>query len=284
VSSLLDPAFLRELEGLKLDLRRRLEGPRAGERRGLRRGAGTEYAGHRPYAVGDDLRRVDWNAFARLRELVFRTTLPDTDATVHLLLDASRSMGFGAPTKLRVACRLAAALGYLCLTGSERVALTVEAGEGATPRPPWRGRSRVPALLGALEALSPAGSASLVRAAAGLRAARGGLLVAFTDGQDADTEAAVGALAATRLEGCLVHVLSDGELSPTLDGDLELVDSESGETLQVTVDTDVLSDLRGRIEALSAALEGRCARRGVRYVRAFGAFDGRAVLARILGA
>ncbi|MBI5513938.1 MAG: DUF58 domain-containing protein [Deltaproteobacteria bacterium] len=284
MTSLLDPAFVRELERLKVELRRRLDGPHAGERRGLRRGAGVEYAGHRPYAPGDDLRRVDWNAFARLRELVFRTTLPDTDATVHLVLDASRSMAFGEPSKLRVACRLAAAIGYLCLTGSERVGLHVEAGEGSAPRPPWRGRARVPSLLAALEALRPAGAASLARAAGALKGARGGLAVCFTDGLDEGAEAAVGRLAATGLECCLVQVLSDEELSPAFDGDLELVDSESGETLRLSVDEGVASELHARVRALSEALEGQCRRRGVRYVGAFGGAEALSVLARVLGA
>ena len=82
-----------------------------GERRSPRKGISVEFSDYRPYGRGDDLRYVDWNIYGRLDRLYVKLFVDEEDLCLHLLLDASASMGFGEPSKLAYAARLAAALG-----------------------------------------------------------------------------------------------------------------------------------------------------------------------------
>ncbi|MEA2652060.1 MAG: hypothetical protein QOI85_1781, partial [Chloroflexota bacterium] len=102
---LFDETFLRRLEQLELASRRMTAGRMKGERRSVRRGQSVEFADYRNYAVGDDLRQLDWNAYARLEKLFVKLFVEEEDVTVHLLVDASRSMDYGEPNKLDAARR-----------------------------------------------------------------------------------------------------------------------------------------------------------------------------------
>src|SRR3954466_835700 len=97
--SLLDPTFVRELEALRRRLTLSVRSGSAGERASRRRGGSAEFQDHRPYAPGDDLRRVDWAAFARTGEPVLKLFRAEEDSVLRLLLDASASLGFGSPQK-----------------------------------------------------------------------------------------------------------------------------------------------------------------------------------------
>src|SRR5512147_1348130 len=110
---LLQPSFLYALDRLALVSRRMRAGTFKGERRSPRRGGSVEFADYREYAPGDDFRQVDWNAYARLERLFLRLFVEEEDATVHILLDASKSMDWGEPNKWLYARRVAAALGYI---------------------------------------------------------------------------------------------------------------------------------------------------------------------------
>ena len=121
---LFDEAFLRRLEQLAILSRQALSGQMQGERRSAKRGQSVEFADFRPYALGDDFRRIDWNAYARLERFFIKLFVSEEDVTVHLLVDVSRSMDWGTPHKLDYALRAAGALGYVALVGLDRVTVT----------------------------------------------------------------------------------------------------------------------------------------------------------------
>ena len=118
---MLDPAFLRKLERLSLVAKKVFTGQLKGERRSAKRGTSVEFADYRNYSLGDDLRYVDWNTYARLEKLFLKLFLEEEDLHVYLLVDASASMQFGEPSKFDYARRLAAALGYVGLANYDRV-------------------------------------------------------------------------------------------------------------------------------------------------------------------
>src|SRR5436309_6979366 len=93
--SLLDPKFLAQLEQLELATRKVFVGRMKGERRSKRKGQSVEFADYRNYVVGDDLRFLDWNLFARLDRLFLRLFMEEEDLHFHVLIDCSASMGFG---------------------------------------------------------------------------------------------------------------------------------------------------------------------------------------------
>ena len=122
---LFDAEFLRKLERLELLANKIFRGLIRGEHATPRRGRGIEFADFRRYRPGDDLRYIDWNIFARLDRLFLKLYASEEDLTLHVLLDVSASMDFGTPRKFDYARKLAAALAYIGLHSSDRVAIGV---------------------------------------------------------------------------------------------------------------------------------------------------------------
>src|SRR5690606_1131948 len=110
--SLLSPEFMQQLDRLDVLSRKILQGKLQGERRSKRRGQSVEFADYRSYVVGDDLRFIDWNLYARLNKLFLRLFMEEEDLSVSIVLDTSASMNCGDPDNLTYGKRLAAALGY----------------------------------------------------------------------------------------------------------------------------------------------------------------------------
>ena len=159
---LLSADFLAQLERLALLSRRAFRGRVKGERRSPRKGISVEFSDYRPYGHGDDLRYVDWNIYARLDRLYVKLFVDEEDLCLNLLLDASASMSFGAPSKLDYGARLAAALGFVGLVNLERVGVGVVRERIAEGWSPTRGRGQVLPLLDFLVS-RPAGRRDLAQ-------------------------------------------------------------------------------------------------------------------------
>lgn len=123
-AELLSPGLVARLEGLDVRSSRVFAGKLQGERRSKRRGQSTEFDDFRPYVAGDDLRRIDWNIFARLDRFFLKLFEEEQDLTVHVVVDASASMLAGSPMKLVAASRLACALGWVALVNNNRLMLS----------------------------------------------------------------------------------------------------------------------------------------------------------------
>jgi uncharacterized protein (DUF58 family) len=234
--SLVDPAFLARLERLTFRSKGLFAGLALGERRSVLRGTGLEFAGHRGYVPGDDLRALDWAALGRLSKAFVKTFEEERDLTVHLLLDTSRSMAFGSPSKLRAASRVAAALAHVALASLDRVGAALFDGRGLRLHAPARGRGALFPLLAFLESAAADGPGDPEKA---LRlhaaAARPGLTVLLSDFLETRAVESLLPHRARRHALVLVQVLAPEELDPPLEGDLKLVDSETGEELEVSV-------------------------------------------------
>lgn len=124
-SPLLDASFVRELEVLRRRLEIRARSGGAGEHLARRRGSSSEFHEHRAYAPGDDMRRIDWAAYARSGEPILKLFRAEEDVIARIVCDASLSLGFGEPLKLDTAKKLAAAVGYMTLARSERAQLFI---------------------------------------------------------------------------------------------------------------------------------------------------------------
>lgn len=269
-AGLLDPAFLQRLEALSLVSRRRVRGHQHGERRSLVRGRGIEFDDYRAYEPGDDYRYIDWNIASRLDRFFVKLFSEEEDLDVRLLVDTSRSMAAGAPSKLALAKRLAAAIGYIGLVNLDRVEVGVFS-SGPGPRlSRLRGRGRAFDLLRFLDGIGPEGATDLGLAMRRtLEAApRRGLLVVISDLLDPrGYEDALLRARHHRMQTFVIHVLAEEELAPRLSGELRLVDVETGRAVDVTVDADAL---RAYGEARDAYLEGIqrfCFRHGIDYLR-----------------
>jgi len=264
-----DEAFLRQLERLLLLMKAPVRGGLKGGRRSTKRGQSVEFADYRDYTLGDDLRQLDWNILARLERLFVKLYIEEEDVTVSLLIDASASMAAGRPPKLLFAKRAAAALGYIALASEDRVVVSALAGRTSRRMAALRGSGRLFRLLANLSAIEPApGPTDLLTATrhalAGLTGR--GIVVLCSDLFDPAADRVVRDLAASGAEVIVLHVLAPDELEPDLAGDLRLVDDETGEAVDVTVDLPVLDGYKQRLAAWRDELAAIAARRRVSYV------------------
>ena len=264
-----DEAFLRQLERLMLVTRKAVRGGMKGVRRSVKRGQSVEFTDYRDYSLGDDLRSLDWNLYARLEKLFIKLFIEEEDVNVHILVDASASMEGGAPDKLLFAKRAAAALAYVGLASYDRVSMAVLQGRVARRFPSVRGTGRVFQVLADLSGVSPApGPTDLVSACRHYAAqiTQRGPLLLISDLFDANVERAISELAGTRCDVAILHTLSTDELDPPLEGDLRLVDRETGDGVNVTADLFTLDAYKSRLTAWQARLEEVSTKRRVAYL------------------
>lgn len=269
-ASFFTPEFLVQLERLSLLSRRTFRGSVKGERRSPRRGHSVEFADYRAYGHGDDLRYVDWNIYGRLDRLHVKLFVDEEDLCLHLLVDASASMGFGTPTKLDYAVRLAAALGFVGLVNHERVGVGILRERVAEGWPPTRGRGQILPMMNFLAEVRPDGGTRLDEGLGNYakRARESGLVVVISDLLDpAGYERGVRALLERRFDVHLVHLLDPEEVNPTLGGDLRLIDSETAELRDLTADAEALRGYRERLRQFLERVETFCRTQEIGYHR-----------------
>ena len=265
-------ANLALLARLRFVTRKRKRGGMWGERRSTRRGAGLEFADYRDYTPGDDPRRVDWNLYARLDRPYVRLHEEEEDLAVMVLLDGSASMAWGEGEAARwpAVQRLAAAFGTMALLGGDSLrGATLHATPAGIAWGPGRGRGGLPGWQSWCAAASPSGATALADALRDIasRTQRPGLALLLTDGYDLDgLRTGLAALAGRGHEVILLHILTPDELSPTLRGDLRLVDTETGDKREVTVDGAALDAYQRRLAAWQTELRALAGKHGGRYV------------------
>lgn len=281
IDELLDARLVAQLSQLDVSSRKVFSGKMQGERRSKRKGQSVEFADHRQYAAGDDLRRLDWNIYARLDRLFTKLFLEEEDLSLHLVLDASASMDCGDPSKYLYAQRLAAALGYIGLFNLNRVALSAMGGRPVgssdddaeatrvSALRDLRGRRRIHDLGAFLVNLEPAGSANFADAARRIalsRRGRGVMVVLadlfFKDGY----EDGLRLLKGRGYDLFVIQLLSPQEVNPEIGGDLRLRDIEDRDTAEVTISAPLLKLYKRNLSAYVEQLRSFCARREITFM------------------
>jgi uncharacterized protein (DUF58 family) len=272
-TSLFSEDFLLRLERISLAAHKAVAGQTQGERRSPRRGQSVEFADFRPYTTGDDIRRIDWNAYARLEKFFIKLFVEEEDLTVHFIIDASRSMSWGQPQKLDYAIRTAGALGYIALCGLDRItALTIGVGRDGIFMP-HRGKRQALSYFDYLQncarladaATTKPDPARSLRAYAG-QVKRPGPLLVISDLMDDGWLDGLRDLTTHGFEVSLIHILAPEEADPQLEGDLKLLDAEGGAAVEITADYDLLARYRQNLVAWQTELKDFSQRRGIHYV------------------
>jgi uncharacterized protein (DUF58 family) len=243
-----------------------------GQRSGAQRTRGLEFVDYRRYTPGDDLRSIDWNVYARLREVVVKAAPAEGHVDLALLLDGSRSMDDGTPSRFRYAQELGAMLGTVALLGSDVVAVHMLADGGS-----WTGaRLAAPHLVNELiEEVAGLPRGARTDLAASIRDYRRGgepadLAVLLSDGlaEPGSLTEALDELGASGRGAAFVHLVEGEAALARLEGAFELEDRETGERLVVEVTPRVRATYEERVREVGARLKDQCGDRGITYVRA----------------
>lgn len=292
-SQLFDENFLSRLEQLVVAGRKLYAGTTSGQRRSARIGDGAEFADHRAYFPGDDLRYIDWNIYARTERLLLRLFHEEADLLVHVILDTSASMQMGAmpnarrrrrwgssdnttrtfpppANKFDHARRIAAAMGHLSLANLDRVAVW-EASDGV-PRslPAVRGMAQRNRLLDFLSRMQPAGRSDLAKAAEHLVARRAGrgMAILISDFFDVgDLDRALDRLRFAGIDCNVIQVLCPREVDPSYRGRIDLTDVETAATSRMQITPDLREAYLAELAKHFDALGRLCAARETVLVR-----------------
>jgi uncharacterized protein (DUF58 family) len=272
VEDLLSNELIAKLGSLDLSSKRVFFGKLKGERRSKKRGQSVEFADHRSYVSGDDIRHIDWNIYARLDQIFLKLFLEEEDLSLSIVIDASASSDCGEPSKFLFMQKAAMAMGYLGLINLKRVSCTaMGGGEGgmAGALRDLRGRRRTHDLARFLCSILPEGSFSFKEACERIALSRRGkgVMLVFSDfffkeGYEDGLRRLVG----HGYDVYCIQVLSPQELEPPITGDLRFKDVEDADLAEVTISAPLMKRYKANLAAYCSELSAFCLRRDMQML------------------
>ena len=275
---LFNESIIRKLNNLSLVATKKRPGIFKGERRSTKQGTSIEFADYRDYTHGDDLRRLDWNIYARLDRPFIKLLEEEEDLAVYILIDVSASMNWGKENtnKLIYALFLASAFGTIAMAAGDRLKV-----QGFQNRilpnsfGPLRGTQHQFRFLTYLEDIYQNYITSELQEITELNRClhlftalqqRPGLVLLISDMfSPTGYQSGLSDLAANGYELVILHTLSPDEVLPELSGDLRLLDYESEDGLDVSVDRGMRETYLQRLSIWKQEIRQNCVRRGFRY-------------------
>ena len=255
------------IEQFSLAAKRRLSGLATGEQRSPALGGGIEFADYREYQPGDDVRRIDWAVFLRLRRLLIKLSAEEKELTLMIILDGSRSMWFGQPDKARESARLAAILAGIALHGGNRAGiLTLGPQLGEVIRPE-RSRTSMPALTAALSRLEPLEGINPAHCMKQFAAkySHKCIVVLISDLLFPQWPQTLSGLANSGCEGYVLQMLAPEELDPSCVGEVTLVDLEDQSEVPLHIGRELTLRYRRELAAFIREIRRVCQRHGLRH-------------------
>ena len=265
---LLDSEFMKALERLSLVSRKIFRGLLKGERRSKKKGVSIEFEDYRNYVLGDDLRFLDWNIFARLDRLFLKLFQEEEDLNIFFLIDGSESMNFGTPTKFLYAKKIAAALGYVALGNLDRVAAGIFSSDLHHVFPLTRGKNAAWRLFHFLQETPAEGATDLCTSlrSFALRFKSSGIVIILSDYMDpAGVKNAFKFFSSRQYDLFVVQILSQEELQPQLVGDIRLLDSETDAGTDLSISAELLQRYQLILQGFQEHLRRFCHRQDIFY-------------------
>jgi len=266
-----DDEFLERLEYLYLISQKIAASKQQADRETELVGSGIEFAEHRQYTPGDDFRNIDWNLFARTEELFLKLFEEEKDLYIYFLLDSSRSMELGEPSKWVYAKRVVASLAYIGLANLDRVSIVPFSNKLDDRLPPTRGPNQIFEVFDFLRGIEPGERTELGDAFETFVAQHQhrGMAVVVSDFYDHEGfEEALNFLRYHKFDPVVIQLYDERELDPALKGEVEVVDCETGDIRRVTVTPELLEEYRKAFEAFSDEIQDYCSKNQILYFRA----------------
>ncbi|MDF2679199.1 MAG: hypothetical protein K0R47_389 [Brevibacillus sp.] len=266
---LLDPSWLARLERMQMASKRAASGSQVGLRRAKQLGSSMEFADYRSYVPGDDLRQLDWNAYARSGKLFLKKYLDETQLHVSLYIDCSRSMSHGQSGKMERAVQLAAAFGYLSLCHLDHVSVYAFDRQLVSSVRGLQGKRQAPRLLEYLAGLSPGEAGDLNQAlrSPGAVSGKAGISIVLSDFLfETGYDKGIAFLQAARQDVIMVQVLAREELDPKYQGELRLIDSETQQAREVSLTGQLLEEYRKSVRQYQQDLTSFAYGRGISFL------------------
>jgi uncharacterized protein (DUF58 family) len=241
-----------------------------GERRSPKRGTSVEFADYRNYQIGDDFRHIDWNIYARLDKLFLKLFMEEENLNISILLDVSRSMDFGEPSKFQYAKLVAASLGYISLINFDMLSVYAFSNDITQKLPSIHGKGQVFKLLDFVDKLEVYGHTDMERSFKkyAMNVSQPGITIVVSDFLNPKGyETSLKYLRYHRFETYIIHILSEAEINPDINGELSLEDSETGVVKEITVTDRVMEGYQEKLKSFCEGLQNFCLSFGMIYSR-----------------
>ena len=264
---LIDSDFLKRLERLSIDIERLMNTGGGGFRKSRARGSSVEFSDFREYTLGDDLRRIDWNAYGRLDRLFVKLFMEEREAFINVFIDGSKSMDFGMPKKSILSLQLAAAFSYLSLINMDRLYLNILEGKNLIASEVFGGRGQFDRCVSFLESVEFKGFTCLDEAIKKKKFMGRGLSVIISDFfTQGNLEDVMKYLIYNKQEVVLINILSPEEQNPQQGGSVRLKDVETGEEVDVEMTASTLNKYEKALKAFISNMQEISKKYGAAYV------------------
>jgi uncharacterized protein (DUF58 family) len=266
-NGIFEPEFLKRLERLALNMEKLTAAGSGGLRKSRAKGNSVEFSDFREYAYGDDLRRVDWNAYGRFEKLYVKLFMEEREAMVNIFLDCSKSIDFGTPKKSVLGIQLAAAIGFLALNNMDRLCINLLKKDTMVSSNVLGGRGQFDICAAFLDNIQFEGTTNMDKAIKLKKFGGRGLSLVISDFfTQGPLEDFMKYLLYYRQDIVLLHVLSPDELNPQLQGQLRLKDSETGEMVDVDLTPSIYDKYQQTLNNFKSSLKEMAKKYGGAYV------------------
>jgi len=261
--------YIGKLESFSIYMDTILMNGYSGARKSKAKGMSLEFSDFRPYVLGDDIRRIDWNSYGRFDKLFIKLFMEEKQGSINIFIDSSASMQAGEPEKLFYAKQLAASIAYIALRNMDLVNLFAFSDEITNEKKNIQTKNLFPDLLDFLDNLPVNKESRLVNALNKIKniPMTKGISFIISDFFSEDGyEEAVKLLQYKKQQIVLVQILSPEEIDPTIRGNLRLVDSESGKAKDIELTQDRINNYKKALEKFKNQIQTFCTKRGQQYI------------------
>lgn len=252
-NKIFDKEFFNKLKTMSLQIKALTEGGQSGVRRSKSKGTSVEFSDFREYNIGDDIRRIDWNAYGRFEKLFIKLFVEEKEANINIYIDCSKSMDF--EEKREVTLKISAVLAYLALNNQDKVNINLITRDGIKSEK-YSGILSFQRILNFIEKETFEGTVKINNSIKRNKIKSKGLSIIISDFlNEEDIEDSIRFLKYCHQEILIINVLSDSELNPKLNGEVTLVDSESDKKVQLTVTSKILTNYKKALERFTLNLK-----------------------------
>ncbi|MDI3480744.1 MAG: hypothetical protein PWQ97_399 [Tepidanaerobacteraceae bacterium] len=259
--------FLREMARLKLALPVAVIKGGTGVHRGAGAGYSQEFYGHHGYIPGEDIRKIDWKAYARTEQLFVKEFTEEKQMHVRIILDASASMGFGGRCKWEAAKLISLGLSHIALKQGDRLSFVLAGQKMKVLKQEKAGIEGFFELVRLLQDIKPEGAADFERIMETMTGSTA-MTYVISDFFGERVEKSVDFLGKDTQYSVLVQTLAQEEISPSIEGDLKLIDMETGAVRRIRATRQLKEKYRRRMTEFMSRIKYMCMSRGMGYFMA----------------
>ena len=266
MDKIFDSEFYSKLHTLRMSIAMRLAAGMSGGRKSNAKGNSVEFSDFREYQLGDDIRRIDWNAYGRFDKLYIKLFMEEKEGIFQIFLDGSKSMDFGVANKGVCAARIAAALSYVVLENSDRLYLNVmKEGKIETPAS-YTGKQAFSKVIDYLETVKFEGTGDLLSSIHRKKIDRRGMSVLISDGYCEELEEVFRYMKFKNQDIVFIHVLSPEEKNPDFEGTVKLIDCETDGEMRMTMSAMTLKAYKNSYQNFIRNIEVLCKKYSAVYI------------------